>query len=258
MAISRIHFFSDALGQCVTCDVLLPQRADHAPDQKLPVLWLLHGAYGNHFDWLRRTGIERYVVPHTLAVVMPSARNSAYVDMAHGGRFHTYIADELPRFMRDTFNFSDKREDNFIAGLSMGGEGAMKIGLAHPHRYAAIGCLSAGAVNAVVPANLDPLRREMLYGGKLIEETPYDPYGNAREIVAAGGPFPRVYHACGSEDFLLDAAHKTRDFFTAIPGNPFDYTYEEGPGAHTWDFWDAYIERFIRYLALPPKAEGWR
>ncbi len=257
MAISRIHFFSDTLGMCVTCDVILPQRADYAPDQKLPVLWLLHGAYGNHYDWIRRTSIERYVSPHALAVVMPSAQNSAYTDMAHGGRFYTYITQELPKFMRDTYNFSDKREDNFIAGLSMGGEGAMKLGLANPQNYAAVGCLSAGAVNATVPASADPRRREIVFGDKPLEGTYNDPYGNAERIVKAGGPFPRIYHACGSSDFLLDAAHKTRDFFTAMPENPFDYTYEEHEGAHTWEFWDAHIKRFIEYLALPRK-EGWR
>lgn len=257
MAISRIHFFSDALGMSSVCDVILPQRADHAPDVKLPVLWLLHGAYGNHADWMRRTAIERYVAPYALAVVMPSAQNSAYTNMAHGGKFYTYIAEALPKFMRETYNFSDRREDNFIAGLSMGGEGAMKIGLANPKNYAAIGCLSAGAFNAVVKENIDPRLYEIRYGSQPLAGTSNDPYGNADKIVRGGGPFPRIYHACGSEDFLLEAAHKTRDFFTAIEGNPFDYTYEEHPGAHTWEFWDEHIARFIEYLGLP-RQEGWR
>ena len=118
MALARTRLFSDALGLCVTVDVILPQRRDNASNHKLPVLWLLHGAFGNHADWIRRTSIERYVAPYGLAVVMPSAQNSCYCDMAHGGKYYTFISKELPQKLRTMFNFSENREDNFIAGLS--------------------------------------------------------------------------------------------------------------------------------------------
>ena len=100
MALARTRLFSDALGLCVTVDVILPQRRDNAVNHKLPVLWLLHGAFGNHADWIRRTSIERYVAPYGLAVVMPSAQNSCYCDMAHGGKYYTFISKELPKKLR--------------------------------------------------------------------------------------------------------------------------------------------------------------
>ena len=77
----------------------------------------------------------------------------------------------------------------------------------------------------------------------------------ARALAEAGGPCPRIYHACGTEDFLLENARATRDFFTGLPGNPFDYTYEEDPGAHTWEFWDEHIQHFLAFLGLNPEND---
>ena len=250
-ALTKIRLFSKALGMCVTVDALLPVRKDFAPDQKLPVLWLLHGAYGCHSDWLRLTSIARYASPYGLAVIMPSAHNSGYTDMAHGQKFYTYISQELPEVLPRMLNLSTRREDNYIAGLSMGGAGSLMIGLSQPQRYAAIGCLSAGAVNEEGNLHISP-RRIITFGEGQTENTYKDPLGCAKKILADGLPCPRIYHACGDEDFLLPSARKTRDFFQSIPGNPFDYHFVEDPGAHTWDFWDAHIREFVEYLRLPP------
>ncbi len=263
MALMHVNFFSESLGMCVAADVILPQAATKlvgmetaAPAEKHPVLWLLHGSSDNHTIWQRRTSIERYAAPLGLAVVMPNVHLNGYTDMAHGGRYFTYVADELPRLMRGFFPFSENREDNFISGLSMGGAGCMKIGLARPAQYAAIGCLSAGADNHPSKSvdgkrDVDPRwapMYERMYGDRKLEGTEEDVFGSMQEIVDAGGPFPRIYHACGSSDFLKEAAHHTRDHFQAIPGNPFDYTYVEDEGAHTWEYWDAHIQDFLKFI----------
>ena len=249
MAIGTIRLFSSALGMCVTCDVILPQQEPEVSQEPLPVLWLLHGAHGCHNDWIRKTNIERYVAPYNLAVVMPSAQNSCYTDMAHGLKYYTYIAEELPKAMRTHFNFSSRREDNYIAGLSMGGRGSLIIGLSKPEQYAVIGCLSAGAVHQYNDFHALP------FGDEPIEGTYKDPFGNAKRILDASLPCPRIFHACGQDDFLLANARQTRDFFTSIPGNPFDYQYIEAPGAHTWDFWDEHIQEFIQFLNLPKEGK---
>ncbi len=268
MALIHIGFFSDVLGMAVNCDVILPQSATKqigmaaaSRQGRHPTLWLLHGASDDHTIWQRRTSIERYAAPLGLAVVMPAAHLSSYANMAHGGRFYDYIAKELPEKMRTFFPLSDKREDNYIAGLSMGGAGCMKIGLANPENYAAIGCLSAGAINRHrAPASSNPAwerRRLMTMGDRDPAGTEEDPMFNANKILEQGLPIPRIYHAVGSSDFVLESAHETRDFFQAIPGNPFDYTYEEDPGAHTWDFWDDHIQHFLKFIGLKP-VEGIR
>lgn len=249
MALAKTRFFSQALGMCVTCNAILPQ--DYSPStHRAPVLWLLHGAYGNYSDWVRFTNIERYAHAYGLAVIMPSAHNSFYTDMAHGQKFYTYIAKELPHTLPKMLNLSTRREDQFIAGLSMGGAGSMLIGLSNPETYSAIGCLSSGATNTL--SNLRKTKfGPLAFGdGKEIADD-QQPFAQAQKILREGLPCPRIFHACGDQDYLLQNAHETRDFFSALPGNPFDYTYTESPGGHTWDFWDAHIKQFIEFLHLP-------
>lgn len=249
MALMHVNFFSNALGMCVACDVILPQKT--APEHGFKTLWLLHGMSDNHTIWGRRTSVERYVDKYDLAVVMPNGHLSSYANMAHGGKYFTYIADELPKIMRGFFPLSARREDNFISGLSMGGAGCLKIGLARPENYAVIGSYSAGAYNRKPGAELSPrdaARRHMLHGDRDLTGTEEDVFGNARRIVETGGSCPRIYHACGDKDFLLERAHETRDFFQSFPGNPFGYVYDEDPGAHTWEFWDEHLKRFLGFL----------
>lgn len=261
MALIHSHFFSNSLGRGVSCDVIVPQKStrligmDSAEKERTPVLWLLHGASDDETIWQRRTSIERYVAPLGLAVVMPSVEVSSYCNLAHGGRFYDYVAHELPNIMHDFFGFSTAREDNYICGLSMGGAGALKIGLANPEQYSVIGCLSAGIFNSKLPedtAHIASAKNKGMYirfDGRKIEGSEEDAVGNAKRIIESGRPAPHIYHSCGSSDFLLEAAHFTRDLFNSFEGNPYNYVYEEDPGAHTWEYWDEHIQRFLAYIA---------
>jgi putative tributyrin esterase len=271
MAFMRVELFSQALNRSVSVEVVIPQavtkeiglQSREAKDGKHPVLWLLHGATDDHTTWQRRTSIERYAAQMGLAVVMPAAHLSSYSNMAHGGAFYDYIAKELPEFMYEMFPLSTKREDNFIAGNSMGGYGAMKIGIANPDKYSVIGCFSAGAENGKPRENISggmfgddvhKLRQYLLYGGKDMTKTYMDTYYLAEKNKDLS-ELPRIYHTCGSEDFLIDEAHKMRDFFQGMEGNPYRYIYEEYKGIHGWEYWDAHVQDFLRFLNLERPEE---
>ena len=110
MALIHVGFFSQTIGMCMSCDVILPQRATRqigmdsaATEGKHKVLWLLHGMSDDQTIWQRRTSIERYAAPLGLAVVMPAVSLSCYANMAHGRRYYDYVANELPEIMRDMF-----------------------------------------------------------------------------------------------------------------------------------------------------------
>lgn len=256
MALIRMNFFSDVLGMCVPVTVILPQRTHDQTEAgfKHPVLWLLHGASDDHTIWTRYTSIERYAQKQGLCVIMPSAHMSRYQDMAHGGRFFSYIADELPQIMRSFFPLSEARTHNFICGLSMGGAGALRIGLQRPGQYAAIGCLSAAASNYDTKQLDDPryvMSQRLVFGDRDPAEEMRDVLGMAQEIIDRGKPIPRIYHACGRDDYLLENARMTRDFFQALNGNPFGYVYEEDEGSHEWGYWDAHIQRFLNFIGSP-------
>lgn len=256
MALIETHFFSEVLGMEMEVNVILPQeRQPYEGDGKLKVLWLLHGSSGDATAWLRMTGIERYAVERGIAVVIPGVLHSCFTDMAHGGRFFTYVADELPQILRHMFpRLSAAREDNYISGFSNGGYGCFRVGLARPENYAAIGAFSAGDKSDVAFDN-DGSRRALdriiLFGDGSLKGTDNDLKHLGREALKKGTPLPQVYHACGSLDPWLDLNELMRDFFTGLEGNPYRYRYHEAEGhAHTWEFWDMEILRFLDHIGL--------
>jgi putative tributyrin esterase len=260
MALMHVNFRSQTLGLCMSADVLLPQPPDERnwhssawPAQKHQVLWLLHGMSDDHTIWQRRTSIERYVEPLGLAVVMPAVHLSWYTDLANGARYGTYVAEELPSLMRSFFPLSDRREDNFVAGLSMGGYGALKLGLTHPDRYAAVATLSGATdIAREAAAAEDPVWAGYLRGIfgddlKAVPGSKHDMFHLAEKVAASAGPKPRLYQCCGTEDFLYPANLRFRDHVRTLG---LDLTYDEGPGMHEWGYWDRQIQQVLAWLPL--------
>src|ERR1044071_9564167 len=170
MILNEVHFFSETLGLLSTLYVLLPQRplaeAQNKPRKKLRTLYLLHGHSDDHTAWQRYTSIERYAEGLNLAVVMPAVNLSFYTDMAHGGKYWQFISEEVPAVARESYSLSSKREDNFVAGLSMGGYGALKLALTYPDRYAAAASLS-GAVDIAADVRGHGLHDEKLWRAEM-------------------------------------------------------------------------------------------
>lgn len=262
MAFLNVHAFSDALGLQVNFYVLLPQPAQRQigvaggeARAQYPVLWLLHGLSDDHTIWLRRTSIERYAAEKNLAVVMPAAGRSYYQDMANGAKYWTFLTEELPSLCRAWFPLSARREDNFVAGLSMGGYGAMRAVLAKPDRYAAGASLS-GALDvnrrlreaSKQGGRLSKPELIGIFGDKLMSEgTDADLHFLAQRAAASVGPRPKLYLCCGTEDSLLA---DNRDFHRRLDAAHYEHTYEEGPGAHEWGYWDTQIQRVLAWLPL--------
>ena len=252
MSLIQMHIFSDALNKSTGVNVILPlpRRAD-VPCENLPVLTLLHGMGDDYTSWLRRTNVERYALERGIAVVMPDGGLSCYHNMLRGGRYRDYILDELPELLRGMLPLSARREDNFIAGCSMGGFGALKLGMARPEQYAAIGCFSAAHMEyrPEHPRNQAMLAR--VYGETL---DACDAQIEADILaVNAGSRSIRLWHACGDEDVLRANALKSRDFFETLPEGAIEYSFMTLPGRHDWALWDAMLAEFMRLL---PAAEG--
>jgi S-formylglutathione hydrolase FrmB len=223
-------------------------------------LYLLHGLMDNCMAWTSNTRIERWAMERDLAVVMPSAENSFYVEMPYGsscfGDFGAYAGQELVAMTRRMFPLSSHREDTFIAGLSMGGFGALRNGLKYADTFGYIACLS-GAIHIFEYPFDEPGRNiigeDACFGdiraAALTDKNPRVAAEALFERKKAGDdiPFPKVYIACGTEDYLLTANRRFAGFLKA---NGVDVTYEEGPGKHDWDFWDTYIQRVLEWLPI--------
>jgi len=226
-------------------------------------LYLLHGIFGNYTDWIEGTRIARWAQDHNLVVVMPSGDNHFYVDCeATGEMYGEFIGKELIEVTRDMFPLSRQREDTFIAGLSMGGYGAVRNGLKYWETFSYIGALSAGYIlDGVLHSTQDapmPTNRRSFYSHV---------FGNLEELVGSDKDYkalilklkkqeadiPQIYMACGTEDFLLEVNRDYRDFLLE---HGVEVKYEEGPGSHEWDFWDTYIYKFLEWLPLEEASSG--
>jgi S-formylglutathione hydrolase FrmB len=262
MAFFDFHFFSESLGLNCSAHVVVPQQTTRQIGmiggerrEKYPTLYLLHGLSDDHTIWMRRTSIERYATERNLAVVMPAVARSFYQDMASGPKYWTFVSEELPALCEQFFPLAAERAQRFAAGLSMGGYGALRLGLARPERYAAVACLS-GALD--VARRLREAGRE----GSLVNQAEYtgmfgpglqgagtevDLYFLAQKLAASSQPRPALFLACGTEDRLLG---EQRDFQQHLARVGLAATCEESPGDHEWGYWDAQIRRVLAWLPL--------
>ena len=255
MAHLRCDFFSDALALSTSMTVLLPQRTvaqigmtGAGTDGPTPVLYLLHGLSDDHTTWLRRTSIERYVAELGWAVVMPQVHRSFYADEACGGRFWTFVSEELPALVGSFFRVSTAREDTFVAGLSMGGYGAVKLALRQPGRFAAAASLSgvldlAALVGAGGRREEDPAMFQRILG----PDRSLPPEDDLLQLVAQADPAatPALYACCGTEDELLGGNHA---FDRACTEAGVELTTAWSPGEHDWAYWDSTIRDVLAFF----------
>lgn len=262
MAFLDVHAFSDSLGLQVAFHVFLPQQSARqigvstVADRKVyPALWLLHGLSDDHTICQRRTCIERYAEARGLAVVMPAVGRSYYQDQPGGARYWTWLTEELPALCRAWFPLSAAREDNFAAGLSMGGYGALRMALAFPDRYAAGASLS-GALNLSrrlrdadkVGGRLSKAELIAIFGPELnVDGTSSDLFHLATEVARSAGPKPNLFLWCGQGDELLDDSRLFRRHLQSVG---LAHHYSEGPGTHEWGCWEREIQRILSRLPL--------
>lgn len=263
MAYIQMDMVSQTLGRNIHLNVFLPSdkfdesnRLVNTPDTRFKTLYLLHGLWGCSIDWVNGTRVQRYAEENNLAVVMPSGDNSFYVDhYESGSNYGKYIGEELVELTRRMFPLSRKREDTFIGGLSMGGYGAIRNGLKYSDTFGAIVGLSSALITEDIHRTDDNpyffYRKcyfEYCFGpSEKVADSDCNPKKLILDNIKAGKQMPRIYLACGVDDFLLN---ENNDFADFLKENNVEYTYETGPGAHEWDFWDTYIKKAISWLLL--------
>ena len=255
MGLFQGSFYSDSLKRNTAICVLFP---DISPDvlpvvQGVPgVLYLLHGLGGNREEWLRFSKIEYYAKKYNLIVIMPEVERSFYCDMGFGADYFTYVADELPELCGRWLHLEQDRSHTFLAGESMGGYGAVKIGLRRPQRFSAIASLSgvldyAAAAKRALNGSWTEIRAEELLmrhgpSGLPAEE---DDLLELVKNAALDPKMPRLIQFCGTEDFLY--ADNQR-FHAAAEKYGYGHVYSEGAGGHEWPYWDKTIQRAIQFF----------
>ncbi|MDD3997132.1 MAG: alpha/beta hydrolase family protein [Sphaerochaetaceae bacterium] len=242
--ITNIEFNSKCLhGKSIT-NAMIPDAFDSSTAK---VLYLLHGYNGNRGSWLDNTHILQYVGDKNLLIVMPDADNSYYCNLPNGKRYWDYIAIELPAAIEQKFNITLGKTNFFVAGLSMGGYGALKLAFSYPLMIAAAASFS-GAVDINKIYDMDDSHKERfdgLFGSRqgFLESPDY-----LQNLINPQKNFPRILITCGTSDFLYQSNLEFMDYLKQKKITADFYTTEGA--AHTWDYWDSMLLYAITWMDL--------
>ncbi|MBS6196683.1 MAG: esterase family protein [Clostridiales bacterium] len=247
MAVINMNFLSKELKMNTVVNMIVPdsEHIGEKPLSERKVLWLLHGLSDNATSWLRLSNIERYVREADLVVVMPSGDRSMYCDNVNGQNYFTYIAKELPEYLHLMFQLSRKKEDNFIAGLSMGGMGAMKIALTYPENYAAVGSFSGVLDLLSIAENLtEDRKREFPFMLEAYTAPEHSPLNPSALLDKEKDENLRIYFSCGKQDDLYVGNCMFKEKADSL-GIRTTCIFEDG--THEWGFWDKHVRKFIEF-----------
>jgi S-formylglutathione hydrolase FrmB len=264
MALSSLRWFSQILGRHVETTVLLPDVGE----PPFAAFYLLHGRSDDHSCWLRRTRLEVYAAKYPLIIVMPDGERGFYTDNDDGPAWAKHIGEELPTVIERHFRARPERGARAIGGLSMGGYGALRVGLAYAERFCSVNSHSGamgwgrfrdGATMRAESKRLgwdETVRAEMrrVFGSGALRDGPHDPLWHASRAKRARS-LPALLVDCGTEDFLIES---NREFSRDLTKARIPHVYREYPGAHDWDYWDLHVREALEFhaanLGLKPTA----
>ncbi len=275
-----VTFFAPSIGRTTKYMVLLPDGYENNPEKRYPVLYLLHGFSQNYTVW-PMMGAAEHSSAYDLIVIMPDGGNSWYVNWADSesgqlNNWEDFIAYDLVEHVDTTFRTITQRFGRAINGLSMGGYGAIAVGLRHPDLFCSIGSHSGAleharivrqaieggmvpSVNAPPPdidsekdANVPPLieipdftRQSQRYPNaiefKTVEDcNAYDPFELVKILPIEA--LPHIYLDCGLEDGLISS---TQEFAALLMERKIPFTFGQTPGGHNRNYWEREVSQSI-------------
>ena len=256
--VSTVHFFSDSLNEQRAFNLILPLDYENSTG-RYPVLYLLHGYTGDNSNWTLLTNLSGYAGRYRLIIVMPDGSNGWYVNSATDpkAKFEDYIIKDIIPYVEKHYRTIPLRRARAIGGLSMGGYGAMFLGLKHPDLFAAVGALSGApdvAHHGLPPDAPNATEKERKQKVEIMSHFGAPGTATAKErdpfeIVpkVPREQMPTLYIAEGGEDFLIKG---NREFVAKLAGLKIPYEYREiSPREHTWDFWDEQIRIFLEKIS---------
>jgi putative tributyrin esterase len=268
--VEEVRFESKLVGKSLPYKVVLPVDYDTSRTTRYPVLYLLHGLSGHYTDWTTRTNLADYAAQYRFIIVTPEGNDGWYTDSATLAteKYESYILRELIPDVDQRYRTLQARYARAIAGLSMGGYGAIKFGLKYPGTFAFAGSMSGahGVPNLVEKDLKDPgaIRDSVLsvFGGAgSPTRKANDVFQMVRDMPAGRvAALPYFYIDCGTEDFLLS---DNQQLAALLREKKIPHEYRELPGNHSWQYWDQQVQEILKIAAqkmrMPPltfKVQG--
>jgi putative tributyrin esterase len=253
--VETVKFESKLLNATVPYNVVLPDGYDNSKEKGVgyPVLYLLHGLTGHYSDWIQKTHIAEYSTQYRIIIVTPEGNDSWYTDsaMVSTDKYETYFMQELIPDVQRRFRTNPSREGRAIAGLSMGGYGALKFGIKYRDKFVFAGSLS-GALDAASWTEADPHQSTARSRSVAAVFGPADSGTRQandlqklyRSVTDAEIPtLPFIYLDCGTEDNLLQG---NRAFEQLLWERKIPHEFRLLPGGHSWTHWDRQVIEILR------------
>lgn len=243
--------YSYAVGGYKKFNVILPKDY-YKTDERYKVIFLLHGYSGDHNDWINRTNLVRYLNDYSFVVVTPQADNSWYTNspFVKNRNYENYIIKELIPYVEKKYRVISTKHGRVIAGLSMGGYGAIKFAIKYPNLFYFVGSFS-GAFRwpSMIEKNKSLITQSLK---EAFGETRSD-HWNKNDVSflidsLKSTSLPYLYVACGENDQLEGLLESNRKVVEKLQSKGIAYEYYELPGGHDWIFWDSQIKMFLKRL----------
>jgi S-formylglutathione hydrolase FrmB len=248
--VSEAKLDSKLMGRTMPYRIILPQSYKSSKQKRYPVIYLLHGLFGSNENWTTLTKLPSYAKDHEFIIVNPEGENGWYTDSVSkpADRFESYIIKELIPEIDAKYRTIAARNGRVVAGLSMGGYGAIKFGVKYPEMFSLVGSFSGalGAATYISTPALDPILKSIgeVYGPVGSEtRKANDLFALVRDSSAEKiKTFPFLYLDCGTEDFLFQ---NNREFVDLLREKKIPHEYRERPGGHAWPYWDGQVAEFL-------------
>jgi putative tributyrin esterase len=244
--IETIQFSSKLVGKILPYSIVLPPGYGLFSSRwtRYPVMYLLHG-WNSHYDsWLTRTALAQYASAHQLIIITPEGNNGWYTDSATTptDKYESYILQELIPDVDHRLRTISDRRGRAIAGYSMGGYGALKLGFKHPELFAFAASLS-GALDAT--SRTDEASIMQTFGESDSSER------KSNDLVRLAEEFPgeRIaqlpffYLDCGRDDPWLSSNQR---FAAVLSERKIPVEFRQLPGSHIWPYWDKQVREVLR------------
>lgn len=253
--VQTVPFKSQLVGKSLPYNVVLPVSYDlpASRDKRYPVVYLLHGLFGHYDNWTTKARLTDYTLTYEVILVTPEGNNGWYSDsqLAPKEQYESYIVKELIPDVDRRFRTISDRSGRAIAGLSMGGYGAIKFGVKYPAMFSFAGSMS-GAMNAASWTREELARLPSIWNSlqqvfgddagqtRLSNDIPRRIRALSNQEIAA---LPFIYLDCGTEDPLFPS---NRSFAELLVSRKIPHEYRQRPGGHSWSYWDAQVQEVLK------------
>lgn len=261
--VETIRFQSKLVGAALPYNVILPTDYDTSPTTRYPVLYLLHGLTGHYSDWASRSNVADYAQQYRMIVVMPEGNDGWYTDNASVAtdKYESYILQELIPDVEQRYRTIQARYGRSVAGLSMGGYGAIKFGLKSPQTFAFAASMSgAFAITKIPEKDLGQYAPVLLklYGPMGAETRKANDLFDIVENMPANrvASLPYFYFDCGTEDPLPLVFSSNRDLAKVMFDKKIPHEFRELPGDHSWAYWDQQIPHILEIASQRMRSPG--